>query len=67
MNTTWVKEKLEAFLSAYGDWSDAHAGNRDDLYRGVIRRTHTVIRIIETLGLEPPVASDVDDEYLGRW
>jgi hypothetical protein len=62
MNTASAKEKLEAFIGAYVDWSDAHVGNSHDLYRDAIRRTHTVVRIIEILGLEAPVASDADDE-----
>lgn len=63
MNTAWAKEKLEGFISSYDDWRNSPAGNDHYAYLDAIRRTHTVIRIIETLGLEAPEASDVDDEY----
>jgi hypothetical protein len=63
MNTAWAKEKLEGSISAYGDYVASTPDPPGHLYDAVIRRTHTVIKIIETLGLEAPEASDVDDDY----
>lgn len=62
MNTAWAQGKLEDFVNAYGEWQDAHAGNRYDLYQEVVRRAHTTAKIIDAVGLEAPDVSDSEDE-----
>jgi hypothetical protein len=62
MNTAWAEEKLQRFVSIYEASRDSHVGNRHDLYQEVVRRTHTTIKIVETLGLEAPEMGEINEE-----